>query len=31
MMEGLNNLVGVNDEKNWLPHHTEFWAERLGR
>ena len=25
---GLKNLVGVNGDKNWLPHHTEFgWRE----
>jgi len=25
---GLKNLVGVNGDKNWLPHHTEYgWRE----
>jgi hypothetical protein len=26
----LKNLVGINGEKNWLPHHTEGWPESHG-
>lgn len=27
---GLKNLVGVNGDKNWLPHHTEFGWQAVG-
>ena len=26
----LKNLVGINGDKNWLPHHTQFGPERGG-
>ncbi|ABW11593.1 conserved hypothetical protein [Parafrankia sp. EAN1pec] len=27
---GMKNLVGVNADKNWLPHHTEGWPGNNG-
>ncbi|WP_083749376.1 DUF362 domain-containing protein [Frankia sp. CcI49] len=27
---GMKNLVGVNADKNWLPHHTEGWPGNRG-
>ncbi|OHV46245.1 hypothetical protein CC117_00930 [Parafrankia colletiae] len=27
---GMKNLVGVNADKNWLPHHTEGWPGNHG-